>query len=36
MRHSFITTTMDHYGDIVTDALARAGEKATHLALNGS
>lgn len=36
MRHSFITTTMDHYGDIVTDALAQAGEKATYLALNGT
>jgi integrase len=35
MRHSSITTTMDHYGDIVTDALAQAGEKVSGLALNG-
>ena len=35
MRHSSITTTMDHYGDIVMDALAQGGEEATHLALNG-
>jgi integrase len=35
MRHSSIKTTMDHYGDIVTDELAQAFDKVAAIALNG-
>jgi integrase len=35
MRHSSITTTFDHYGDVVTNELAQAGAKVAELALNG-
>ena len=34
MRHASITTTMDHYGDVVTDEMAVASEKVAGLALN--
>jgi integrase len=33
MRHTSITSTMDHYGDIVTSELSQAGEKVAGLAL---
>jgi integrase len=36
MRHASITTTMDHYGDVVTDEMARASGKLAGLALNGT
>ena len=36
MRHASITTTMDHYGDVVTDEMARATGKVAGLALNGT
>jgi integrase len=36
MRHASITTTMDHYGDVVTDEMARASGKVAGLALNGT
>ena len=35
MRHSDIRTTMNIYGDIVTDEMATAGSKVAGLALNG-
>jgi hypothetical protein len=35
MRHADIRTTMNIYGDIVTDDMARASEKITRLALSG-
>jgi len=35
MRHSDIRTTMNTYGDVVTDELVQAGSKVSHLALNG-
>jgi integrase len=35
MRHADIRTTMNIYGDIVTDEMAVASGKVTHLALNG-
>jgi integrase len=34
MRHASITTTMDHYGDVVTDEMAVASGKVAGLALN--
>ena len=36
MRHASITTTMDIYGDVVTDEMARAASKVAGLALNGT
>jgi len=36
MRHADIRTTMNIYGDIVTDKMAVAGSKVAGLALNGS
>jgi integrase len=36
MRHASITTTMNHYGDIVTDEETVASGKVTRLALNGT
>jgi integrase len=36
MRHASITTTMDHYGDVVTDQMAVASRKVAGLALNGT
>jgi len=36
MRHASITTTMDHYGDVVTDEMAVASGKIAGLALNGT
>jgi len=36
MRHADIRTTMNVYGDVVTDEMAVAGRKVTRLALNGS
>jgi integrase len=36
MRHADIRTTMNIYGDIVTDEMAVAGSKVAGLALNGS
>lgn len=35
MRHADIRTTMNTYGDVVTDEMAVASEKVTRLALNG-
>jgi integrase len=35
MRHASIQTTMNIYGDVVTDALAQAAEKVSGLALSG-
>jgi len=35
MRHADIRTTLNVYGDVVTDEMAVAGEKVTRLALNG-
>jgi integrase len=36
MRHADIRTTMNVYGDVVTDEMAVASSKVTRLALNGS
>jgi integrase len=36
MRHADIRTTMNHYGDIVTDEMSTASSKVAHLALNGT
>ena len=36
MRHASITTTMNTYGDVVTDEMAVAASKISNLALNGS
>jgi integrase len=36
MRYASITTTMDHYGDVVTDEMTMASSKVAGLALNGS
>jgi integrase len=36
MRHADIRTTMNTYGDVVTDEMARAASKVARLALNGS
>jgi integrase len=36
MRHASITTTMNTYGDVVTDEMARAASKVAVLALNGT
>jgi len=36
MRHASITTTMDHYGDVVTDEMTTASGKVAGLALNGA
>ncbi|MGA9527773.1 MAG: site-specific integrase [Terriglobales bacterium] len=36
MRHASITTTMNTYGDVVTDEMALAASKISNLALNGS
>jgi len=36
MRHADIRTTMNVYGDVVTDEMARAALKVAVLALNGS
>jgi integrase len=35
MRHSDIRTTMNVYGDVVTDEMAHAASKVAGLALNG-
>jgi integrase len=35
-RHPDIRTTMNIYGDVVTDEMAVTGSKVAHLALNGS
>jgi hypothetical protein len=35
MRHSDIRTTMNVYGDVVTDEMAVASGKVSRLALNG-
>jgi integrase len=35
MRHASITTTMNTYGDVVTDEMSRAASKVAALALNG-
>ncbi|MBZ5612854.1 MAG: tyrosine-type recombinase/integrase [Acidobacteriia bacterium] len=35
MRHSDIRTTMNTYGDVVTDEMARAASKVAGLAVNG-
>ena len=34
MRHADIRTTMNVYGDVVTDEMVRAGSKVAGLALN--
>jgi integrase len=34
MRHASITTTMNIYGDVVTDEMAEAHSKVVHLALS--
>jgi integrase len=36
MRHADIRTTMNTYGDVVTDEMARAASKVAGLALNGT
>lgn len=36
MRHTDIRTTLNIYGDVVTDEMAQAGSKIARLALNGS
>lgn len=36
MRHASITTTMDHYGTVVTDEMEQAASKVAGLALNGA
>jgi integrase len=36
MRHADIRTTMNVYGDVVTDEMAQAASKVAGLALNGS
>jgi integrase len=36
MRHADIRTTMNTYGDVVTDEMSRAASKAAGLALNGA
>lgn len=36
MRHASIVTTMDHYGDIISDEMTVASGKITRLALNGT
>jgi hypothetical protein len=36
MRHADIPTTMNIYGDIVTDEMTVASAKVTRLALNGT
>jgi integrase len=36
MRHADIRTTMNTYGDVVTDEMAVASSKVAGLALNGS
>jgi integrase len=36
MRHADIRTTMNTYGDVVTDEMAQAGSKVARLALNGT
>jgi integrase len=36
MRHADIRTTMNTYGDVITDEMARAASKVAGLALNGS
>ena len=36
MRHADIRTTMNVYGDIVTDEMSRAHKKVAGLALNGA
>jgi integrase len=36
MRHASIVTTMNTYGDVVTDEMARAASKVAGLALNGA
>jgi integrase len=36
MRHASITTTMDHYGAVVTDEMEQAASKVAGLALNGA
>jgi integrase len=35
MRHTDIRTTMNVYGDVVTDEMAQASSKVAGLALNG-
>jgi len=35
MRHSDIRTTLNIYGDVVTNEMQQAGSKITQLALNG-
>jgi hypothetical protein len=35
MRHADIRTTMNVYGDVVTDEMAQASGKVIRLALNG-
>jgi len=35
MRHADIRTTMNTYGDVVTDEMSRAASKVAGLALNG-
>jgi integrase len=34
MRHASIVTTMDHYGDVISDEMTVASGKVTRLALN--
>ena len=36
MRHTDIRTTLNVYGDVVTDEMAQADRKISRLALNGS
>ena len=36
MRHASITTTMDHYGDVVTDQMDYATSKVARLAISGT
>jgi integrase len=36
MRHADIRTTMNTYGDVVTDEMSRAASKVAGLALNGA
>jgi hypothetical protein len=36
MRHTDIRTTLNIYGDVVTDEMVQAGSKIARLALNGA
>jgi integrase len=36
MRHTDIRTTLNIYGDVITDEMSQAGSKIAHLALKGA